>query len=315
MEKALQKVLVLTGPTASGKSGLALRLAEALDAVIINADALQVYRDLDLLTARPSKGDLDRIPHRLYGVLTGNERCSAGRWRRMALAMIRQVASQGRVPLIVGGTGLYIKALQEGIAPLPEVPKKLREEGNALYQQMGGKAFKDLVLPLDPTQAQLWPDSDAQRLVRAWEVAIHTGKSLTQWQQEGKEQRSQQQAESSFDYRSMALMPDRDRLYDNCNWRFDRMMDQGALKEAKTLLQKDYPRDLPIMKSLGVPELASFLRGERSLEEARTLAQRNTRRYAKRQMTWIRNQFPDYYFIGGTLSDSLFDQILDFVQA
>ncbi|WP_343560136.1 tRNA (adenosine(37)-N6)-dimethylallyltransferase MiaA [Kiloniella sp. b19] len=307
---SLPAVVLLTGPTASGKSGLAVRIAEELDGIVINADSMQVYSDLDVLTARPPRADLDRVEHRLYGVLDGAECCSAGRWRGMALAEIDRGLSQGKLPVIVGGTGLYIKALEEGIAEIPAVPEEVRAEGMALCRSEGGEAFRARLMELDPQAASRLTAGDTQRLVRAWEVWRHTGVTLSDWHQKGREQ----VLEPAFNFVRMALMPDRERLYDNCNRRFDLMLEQGALEEVRKLLERQLPGDLPVMKSLGVPELAEYLRGNLSLEEARPLAQQNTRRYAKRQMTWIRNQFSSSKWISEQLSESFLPEIFNFIR-
>ncbi len=287
-------VVIVTGPTASGKSGLALRLAESFDGVVINADSMQVYRELAILTARPDLAAMRRFPHRLYGVLPGGERCSAGRWRVMALAEIAAAHAESKVPIVVGGTGLYLRALVEGLSPAPEVPEATRAKAKALHRDLGGEKFHTLLAARDPAMAARLHPNDTQRLLRAWEVMEASGRSLAEWQALG-----QARGGGADSAESQALgvfwlisQPARQNLYTACDARFLAMIQAGALDEVRALNALRLDHALPIMKALGVRELSAHLSGESSLEDAVAKAQQATRNYAKRQATWMRTQLP-----------------------
>jgi len=280
----LPPVILVTGPTASGKSGLALALAERFDGVVINADSMQVYRELAILTARPEAEALARAPHRLYGLLPGDEPCSAGRWRGLALAEIEAALGAGRLPIVVGGTGLYLKALEGGLAGLPEIPEEIRAAARACHVELGAVAFHAALSARDPAMGERLHPSDRQRAIRAWEVLEATGRSLAEWQAE------QGGEASPYRFARIVLAPPRAALYAACDGRFEVMLDKGGLEEVRALLALGLDPALPVMKALGVPELAAHLRGEMTLERAVAQAQQATRRYAKRQMTWLRTQ-------------------------
>ena len=281
-------VVIVTGPTASGKSDLAMRLAETFDGVVINADSMQVYRELAILTARPDLTAMRRISHRLYGVLPGAERCSAGRWRVMALAEIAAAHADGKLPIVAGGTGLYLRALVEGLSPAPEVPEATRAEARALHRKLGGEKFHALLATRDPAMAARLHPGDTQLLLRAWEVMAASGRSLADWQALGQEAGGvdsvETQALSAF---WLIRQPLRRDLYAACDARFLAMIQAGALDEVRALNAHCLDPDLPIMKALGVRELSAHLSGDLSLEGAVAKAQQATRNYAKRQMTWI----------------------------
>ena len=279
-------VVVVAGPTASGKSALALDIAEAFGGVIVNADAMQVYRELEILTARPDAAALGRAPHRLYGVLPGAEVCSAGRWRDMALAEIAAARAACRLPLVVGGTGLYLRALTRGLAPLPPVPAALRRAVRQRHRELGGAAFHAALAARDPATAARLEPGDSQRLIRAWEVLEATGRPLAEWQA------ADSGADTPYRFLCIALMPPRDALYAACDRRFLGMVEAGALDEVRALLALGLDPQLPVMKALGVPELAAHLDAALPLERAVARTQQATRRYAKRQMTWLRTQLP-----------------------
>ena len=278
-------VVIIAGPTASGKSALALEIARSLDGCVINADSMQVYRDLAILTARPDADALAQAPHRLYGVLDGAELCSAARWADMAMAAISEAQGQGLMPILVGGTGLYLRVLVEGIAPVPEIPDEVRMATRALHAELGGAEFHTRLASLDPVMAARLRPSDAQRLMRAHEVIAATGRSLAAWQEEGRRQRR-------IDPIAFTLLPPRDQLYAACDGRFVRMIESGALDEIASLAAKMLSPDRPIMKALGVPELLCHQAGSLGLAEAITQGQQATRNYAKRQATWFRHQMP-----------------------
>jgi tRNA dimethylallyltransferase len=275
--------IIIAGPTASGKSALALPLAERYGGTIINADALQCYRDLRVLAARPGAMAEARAPHRLYGFLDAAERGSAARWRALALAEIAASLNADRLPIVVGGTGLYLRALMQGLAPVPDIPSAIRAQAIALYDRLGGDQFREELAQLDPIAAARFPAGDRTRLTRAYEVVRATGRTIAAWQD---------QSASSTPYRfaTILLAPPRPVLYAACDARFAAMIDAGGLDEAATLLARGLSPDLPAMKAVGLPELFSLLRGEVSLDTAIAAAQMATRRYAKRQTTWFRHQ-------------------------
>jgi tRNA dimethylallyltransferase len=283
-------VVIVAGPTASGKSALALDLAAALGGTVINADSQQVYRDLRILSARPDAAATARVPHRLYGYLDAAEGGSAGQWRALALAEISAAHHDGRLPVLVGGSGLYLRALQYGLAAVPPVPPEIRAETAALYEQLGGGGFRERLAALDPTAAARLPPGDRQRLMRAFEVVRATGIPIGLW-------RARQPAAAPYRFASILLMPPRDALYAACDARFAAMIAAGGLDEARVLADRRLDPGLPAMKAVGIPELLRHLRGEIPLGEAVALAQRATRRYAKRQVTWFHHQMrPDLLF-------------------
>lgn len=281
----MTKTIVIGGPTASGKSGLALALAERLDGVIINADSMQVYRGLPLLTAQPDASDMTKAPHRLYAALEASETCSAARWRDMALVEIETALAQGKTPIIVGGTGFYLSALLEGLSPIPKIAPRFREEAIALQRQMGNPAFHAHLTMLDPETAAGLDPLNTQRVARAYEVLTGTGQGLAQWQ---KEPRIGPPAHLLF--ATVALLPPRDVLYAACDARFTCMMERGALAEVEAF-RPICPPGAMLAHALGYAELCVCLDGEISQDEAMRLACQDTRNYAKRQMTWFRNQF------------------------
>ncbi len=313
MPSATQEpIVIIAGPTASGKSALALAVAEALGGTIINADSMQVYRDLAVLTARPGAAELARVPHRLYGVIDAAEACSAGRWRDMALTEIAAAREAGRVPVLTGGTGLYLQALLEGLAPVPPVPAALREEARSLHAWLGGDAFRQALAARDLEAAQRLSPGDTQRLIRAYEVVAATGRPLAEW-------RRRQGPGASPPAAAVVLLPPRAMLYAACDARFLAMMERGALAEAKALLARGLDPALPAMKAVGVPELASLLAGRSSRQAAIAAAQQATRRYAKRQYTWFRHQMPETgslrkLVVTEQLSESLPAKILPFIR-
>jgi tRNA dimethylallyltransferase len=294
----LPPVIVIAGPTASGKSALALGLAAAYGGTIINADALQLYRDLCVLTARPDEAALARAPHRLYGVLDAAERGSAGSWRSLALDEIGAAQAAGHLPIVVGGTGLYLRALTEGLAAIPPIPAAIQAEAIELYRDLGGAAFRERLAALDREAANRLPGGDRQRLTRAYAVARATGRPIGAWQAEAREA-------AGYRFASILMLPPRAALYAACDARLRRMIATGALDEAATLAARRLDPELPAMKAVGLPELLSHLRGELSLEEAVLLAAQATRRYAKRQTTWFRHQMTPDLVLTEQYSESL----------
>jgi tRNA dimethylallyltransferase len=276
--------VILAGPTASGKSALASDLAEAFDGVVINADAMQVYTGLRVLTARPDRAAMERVPHALYGVLSPDDACSAGRWRKMALGKIAAAHRAGRLPILVGGSGLYLRALEFGLSPIPPIPTAVHKAALKLHHRLGGAAFHAALAERDPAAASRLNPRDQLRLIRAWEVLEATGRSIDKWQSMG--------GEPGLAYRRLrlVLLPPRPVLYVSCDRRFEAMMAAGAPSEARRLLDRGLDPDLPIMKAVGVRELGRLIAGEWSAEQAVAAAQQATRNYAKRQITWLRTQ-------------------------
>jgi tRNA dimethylallyltransferase len=304
-----QPIIVVAGPTASGKSRAALDVAEEFGGAVINADSMQVYRELDILSARPDICQTARVPHLLYGFMPAAQACSAGRWLEMAAAAVSEVRAMGRIPVFAGGTGLYIKALTEGLAPVPEIPDEIRTRARALHQELGGERFRDRLAALDPQAASDLPAGDTQRLIRAFEVMQATGRTLKEWQAEHP---SSPPIEGVF--ASVVLIPPRDALYATINTRFSRMMEGGALDEARALFSLGLDAGLPAMKALGVRELVRHLRGETELEQAVELAMRGTRQYAKRQFTWLRHQIEGSYVVSAQYSESKKEKIFSFIR-
>lgn len=278
---------IVAGPTASGKSARAMELARELGrAVIINADSLQIYSALATLTAQPSKEDRVEIPHVLYAHLHPNDTCSAGNWRTLAMGEIEKALSSGQTPIVCGGTGLYIKSLMQGLSPIPDIPQQVRDKVVALYEELGVPGFYEELKHRDPHIAEHFHPGHKARLMRAMEVLIATGKSLAIWQEAPLEG-----PPPSWEFRVEKILPERETLYARCNQRFEAMLKSGALQEVENFAARtDVNPGVPLGKALGYKELLSHLKGELSREEAITLAQGQTRRYAKRQVTWFRHQ-------------------------
>ncbi|MCP5381060.1 MAG: tRNA (adenosine(37)-N6)-dimethylallyltransferase MiaA [Kordiimonadaceae bacterium] len=286
------KIIILGGATASGKSSLALKWAKEQGGEIINADSMQIYRELDILTACPNTDELNAVPHHLYRYLKGDDPCSAERWRDLARGVIDDVHCRGRVPIIVGGTGLYLKALVNGLSKVPEIDPVIRKQVRAEVNEFGAEASHNKLLKIDPEMASRLAPNDSQRIARALEVVLSTGRSLAAWQQEPE---FGGLADEEFQIEKFVIERDRADLYARCDLRFKKMIEEGqAIEEVKRLLLLGYDANLPVMKSLGVPQLIDFIAGKSTREQAVTLAQTATRQFAKRQMTWFRNQFSDW---------------------
>ncbi len=304
-----RRLIVVGGPTASGKSALALAIAEAVGGTIVNADSMQVYRELPILSAAPSAEERARVPHRLYGVLPAAEVCSAARWRDMALAEIAVAWDAGRVPVLVGGTGLYINALLRGLSPIPEIPEAVRAAARALFADLGNAAFHARLAERDPLMATRLDPGNSQRLVRAWEVIEATGQSLAAWQSAAP---IGVLAEPAL---PIVLEPPREALYASIDRRFLEMMERGALNEVAAIGAAGLDPALPAMKALGIPELRRHLQGQIGREQAVALAQQASRHYAKRQITWFRHQMGgEALRLGAQLSESLTHKILPIIR-
>jgi tRNA dimethylallyltransferase len=276
-------VALIAGPTASGKSALALRLAEQVGGVIVNADSAQIYRDLPVLSAAPGPDELRRADHRLYGVLDGAQPCSAADWADMAKREIAGIHSAGNLPIVAGGTGLYLRTLLEGIADVPPIDPSIRKD----VRDAPVEENRRLLQKLDPEAAARLKPSDRTRIARALEVMLSTGKALADWQ----EKRTGGIAED-IELRPIVLLPPREWLYPRCDERFSRMVDDGAASEVRTLLDRHLDPALPVMRAIGVREIAGWLNGDVTRDEAISAGQQATRRYAKRQYTWFAHQPP-----------------------
>jgi tRNA dimethylallyltransferase len=283
------RAVLIAGPTASGKSALALDVAESLGGVIINADSMQVYRDLRIITARPSADDEARAAHKLYGFADAAENYSVGRWCRDVEETLKEVGKQGRTPIVVGGTGLYFKALTSGLAAVPPIPADIRASVRRRLQQEGAPALHAELMHLDPAIAQRITVNDRSRISRALEVVLATGRALSDWHREGMPPLiDPARAAKVF------ITCERQELVRRIETRFERMMKSTALEEVRRLAERKLDPSLPAMKAHGVPWLIRHLKGEISRQEAVAGAVMDTRRYAKRQLTWFRNQMKDW---------------------
>jgi tRNA dimethylallyltransferase len=274
---------LIAGPTASGKSALALALAERTGGVIVNADSAQVYRDLPVLSAAPTAEERARAEHRLYGFLDGSEACSAADWAARARIEVEEIHSRGRMPILAGGTGLYIRTLLEGIAPVPPIDPKVRQD----VREESVEQNRATLARLDAEAAARLKPADKARIARALEVVLSTGKPLSYWQEQREGGIGDQ-----VELRALILLPPREWLYARCDQRFARMIDEGAIEEVKALLARKLNPNLPIMRGIGVREIGAYLAGEISIDEAIAAGQQATRRYAKRQYTWFAHQPP-----------------------
>lgn len=271
--------MVIAGPTAAGKSRVALDLAERVGGTVINADASQVYADLRILSARPSPADEARVPHALYGVLDGADTCSAAGWADLARSIIASVLAAGRVPIVTGGSGLYLHALLDGVAPVPPIDPAIRAEVRALTPA----AARAALAAADPEAAARL--TDPQRVARALEVVHSTGRTLADWQTIPAGGLA-----ATVDLRAYVVDRPRAELHARIDARLDAMVTEGALDEVAALVERGLPADAPVMKALGVSSFAAMLSGQITLDEAIGATRGATRRYAKRQQTWFRNQ-------------------------
>ena len=280
---------IVAGPTASGKSAKAMELARALGGVIINCDSMQIYDDLPILSAQPPQEDTSEIPHRLYAALHPNDVCSAGNWRELVEPIIQETIENGQTPIICGGTGLYIKALIDGLSPIPDIPESVREQVVERFEELGAETFYAELQERDPEMAARFHVNHKARIIRAMEVLEATGKSLAEWQ---KLERLPPPAHWEFEIHK--ILPQRETLYQRCNERFTWMVENGALEEVETfdkrLKSGEVKEGVPLCKALGFKQLRAYLNGEMDKDEAIERAQGITRRYAKRQVTWFNNQ-------------------------
>lgn len=282
------QIELIAGPTASGKSALAMARARETGAVIINADSQQLYADLRVLTARPSVEDEAAVEHRLYGVADAAEAWSVGRWARAVMPILAELGEAGRQALLVGGTGLYFTALTKGLADIPDVPVEVRDTVEQTFDAEGEAAFRSRLSTRDPQAAQRIETGDRQRLIRAMSVAEHTGRALSDWSADT----TPLLAPGSWT--GCVVEPDRAVLYARCDRRVESMIANGALDEVQALIRRKLDPALPAMKAVGVRELSAHLGGSISRDDAIAVTQQATRNYAKRQLTWFRNQTADW---------------------
>ena len=276
-------LVLIAGPTASGKSALALALAQQINGVIVNADSAQIYRDLRILSAAPTSDDLQRAEHQLYGVQDGALPCSAAEWAAMARGEVAEIHAKSCTPILVGGTGLYLRTLLDGIAPVPAIDPDVRarvREADVADNYLKLRTF-------DPQRAEKLKPGDTARINRALEVILSTGRTLSEWQ----EQREGGIADA-VELRPLILLPPRKWLYARCDERFARMIDEGAVSEVEALLARNLNPNLPVMRAIGVRDISAYLRREATLDEAIATGQQATRLYAKRQYTWFAHQPP-----------------------
>jgi tRNA dimethylallyltransferase len=284
--------VLIAGPTASGKSALALELAQSTGGVIINADSMQVYRDLRVITARPSPEEEARLPHRLYGHVDAAVNFSAGHWVVDAAAALEEARAQNRLAIFTGGSGLYFKALTRGLSAVPPIAAEIRESVRARLERDGVEALHAQLAQRDPASAERLKPRDRTRVARALEVIEATGRSLTDWHRDGLPPLL-----PPGTFRALFLEPDRDWLYARIDARFDAMLKAGAVQEVAALAARGLDPLLPAMKAHGVPALIRHLRGEITLEEAAVIGRADTRHYAKRQFTWFRHQLPEFEWV------------------
>lgn len=275
--------LIITGPTASGKTKLAFELAQRLNGYLINADSMQIYNHLSILTARPTQEELSKyasIPYHLDGVLEGKAKASVGWWIKEAAKHIQKAWQTQKLPILVGGTGMYLKALTEGLSPVPDIPEEIKTQVRGLGEKHNIETLQGMIKELDPLTPLF---KDKQRLLRAMEVFFATQIPLHQFQQK-------KTPEISAKFITLTLFPDRNKLYERIHQRFDYMMKEGALDEVKYLKNMHLPKDHPILGATGYRDLCAYLEGTYTLEEAVNMAKQHSRNYAKRQYTWIRRQ-------------------------
>jgi len=283
------RAVLIAGPTASGKSALALSVAKRTGGAIVNADSMQVYRELRILSARPDPDEEARAPHRLYGHVSIREAYSVARWLEEVAVVLEELRAEGRLPILVGGTGLYFTTLTEGLSQVPEIPDAIREHWRSRGREEGGEALHAILAERDSVMAERLRPSDPQRIVRALEVMEATGRSLAEWQAE-----TGPALLPAADCRRIVLAPERPHLRERIADRFDAMIAAGALDEARAIAAMDVDPSLPAMKAIGLPPMIAHALGLVTLENARERAVADTARYAKRQETWFRNRFADW---------------------
>jgi len=283
----MRPAILIHGPTASGKTELSIEIARKLDGEIVNADSMQVYRELKVISARPEEAEMDGVPHHMFGHVPVSERFSTGQWLEQARPVIEDIQKRGKTAVVVGGTGLYLLALTHGLSDIPPVPEEVRHEVLEVAKAEGVRGLKVRLQVVDPEAASRINENDRQRLSRAYEVWLATGKPLTSFQNN-----RSKPVLNADEWLGVALTPPRSKLYARIDRRFEGMLMEGAMEEARDLVRLGIDHELPAMKAHGMPWLSAFIRGEIDSATAAENAKRDTRRYAKRQFTWIGRQFP-----------------------
>ena len=278
-----EDIILIAGPTASGKTSAAIELAQTSDAVIINADSMQVYEDLRIVSARPSDEEIAQAPHFLFGHMSGKQTYSVAHWLEDVRPLMDRFLLQKRKMIFVGGTGLYFNALVDGLSPMPDIDEDIRQK----FRTMDDASSQELHRMLDEKAAKELRPSDRQRIIRALEVYQATGKSIIDWQAE----KGDGLIPVTVSVKKYLIMPERASIHERINMRFDKMVEEGALQEIETLLDKNFAPTVPVMKAIGVPQLSAHLNGEIPLDEAIEKSKAATRQYAKRQSTWFNNSF------------------------
>ena len=286
------KAVLIAGPTASGKSALALELAQKAGGLVINTDSMQVYRDLRIITARPTVPEEAAVPHRLYGHVDAAVNFSAGAWVADAAKVLAETRANGQLPIFAGGSGLYFKALTRGLSAVPPIAIEVREDVRARLERNGVEALHAELALRDPVSAERLKPRDRARIARALEVVEATGRTLTDWHREGLPPLL-----PPGEFAALFIAPERDQLYARIDARFDAMLAGGALEEVAALAQRNLDPLLPAMKAHGVPALIRHLKGEITREEAAEIGRADTRHYAKRQFTWFRHQLPEFEWV------------------
>lgn len=297
------KAILVAGPTASGKSGAAIALARKINGVVVNADSMQVWRDVPTLTARPSAADCEKADHRLYGFLEPAESFSVAKWLDVVVPEIGKIHADGRIPVVTGGTGLYFQALCEGLSPVPETDPAVRRRVAEQIAAQGFDAFLKDFQRRDPSFAF----TDPQRVARAAEVLEQTGQSITEWQKRPPVKKTE------LDCFGIFINPPRPVLYERCEKRFDAMMRGDVFSEIEALLAKDPPENAPVMKAIGVRELTDFKNGAVSRETAVERAKQATRNYAKRQVTWFSHRFKADFTLEDDKIETILTNVLHFL--
>ena len=300
--------IMIAGPTASGKSQLAIDLARRFGGAVINADSMQLYSDLTVLTARPQPQEMQDTPHHLFGICDAAHRASVAEWLGLAATALANVRAAGLLPIIVGGTGMYLQAGLRGIAPVPDVPADLHQHCIDLYRELGGAKFRDALAGYDADIAKRLVDGDSQRLVRAMGVVMATDRPLSWWQQQP------HKGALLGSVVKIAMTPPRQPLYERIDQRFDHMLVHGAIDEVARLMTRQLDPGLPLMKALGVAPIAAFLKGDITKDDAAFIGKRDSRRYAKRQMTWLNNNFNAQIVVDTQFSESLSEKIFSLIR-
>ena len=299
------KIVLISGPTASGKSKLAINLAKKINGEIINADSMQVYKQLNILTARPNKNDLKQIRHHLYGFINVRKNFSTGEWLKLTKKKIKEIRKKKKIPIVVGGTGLYFKALTDGFVQLPTVPLKTRNKIRKLQNKLGQDKFFSKLLKMDPLVKNKIKKKDSQRSIRAYEIKYFTKKSLFQWFQNTKKNFL------DTDFIKIYINYPRQELINKANMRVNKMIKNGAIAEVRKFNRLKIKKQNSSNKVIGVEEITKYLNNKCDLREAKDLISIKTRRYIKRQLTWARGQMSNWTYIDPKITSSSLKKFLD----